>query len=82
MHSREDTRLVVVEQAMRYSRRVWWFGPQNHLALRMEGFAEFGPQNSTMMVPKGTDGSTWRDHRGCVKAKVLRVKDMAVGSKT
>jgi hypothetical protein len=67
---------------VRCSRQVWWFRPQNHPALQMAGFAEFGPQNSTAAVPEGTSGGTWRDHEGCVKAKQLRVKDVAVGSKT
>jgi hypothetical protein len=48
----------------------------------MPGFAEFGPQNSVVAVPEGTGGGTWRDRGGCVKAKQLRVKDVAVGSKT
>jgi hypothetical protein len=47
----------------------------------MVGFAEFGPQNS-VAVPEGTDGSTWRGRGGCVKVKQLRVKDVAVRSKT
>ena len=67
---------------VRCSRQVWWFGPQNHPALRMPGFAEFGPQNSVVAVPEGTSGDTRRDRRGCVKAKQLHVKDVAVGSKT
>jgi hypothetical protein len=46
------------------------------------GFAEFGPQNSVVAVPEGIGGSTWRDHGGCIKAKQLRVKDVAVRSKT
>jgi hypothetical protein len=62
------TRLVM-EDAVRYSRQVWWFGPQNHPALRMTGFARFGPQNSAAAVSEGTCGGTWRDHRGCVDAK-------------
>ena len=45
-------------------------------------FAEFRPQNSAVAVPEGTGGGTWRDRGGCVKAKQLRVKDVAVGSKT
>jgi hypothetical protein len=48
----------------------------------MPGFAEFGPQNSAVAVPEGTGGGTRRDRGGCVKAKQLRVKDVAVGSKT
>jgi hypothetical protein len=48
----------------------------------MAGFAEFGPQKSAAAVPEGTGGGTWRDRGGCVKAKQLRVKDVAVGSKT
>jgi hypothetical protein len=75
-----DTRLVVEDvHAVQNSRRVWSFGPQNHPALRMAGFAEFGPENSVVAVLEGTCGGTWRDHEGCVKAKQLRVKDMAVG---
>jgi hypothetical protein len=42
---------------VRCSRHVWWFGPQNHPALRMAGFAEFGPQNSMRAVP---EGNRWR----------------------
>jgi hypothetical protein len=48
----------------------------------MPSFAEFGPQNLAVAVPEGTDGGTRRDRGGCVKAKQLRVKDVAVGSKT
>jgi hypothetical protein len=55
---------------------------QNHLALRMVGFAEFGPQNSTTVVPEGTGGNTWCHSEECVKAKQLRVKRVAVTSKT
>jgi hypothetical protein len=65
-----------------YSRRVWRFGPQNHSALRMAGFAEFGPQNSVAAVSEGTGGIMWHDCGACVKAKQLHVKDVAVGSKT
>jgi hypothetical protein len=43
---------------------------------------EFGPQNSTVVVPERTGGGTRRDRGGCVKAKQLRVKDVVVGSKT
>jgi hypothetical protein len=78
-----DTRLIVEDMhEVRCSRQVWWFGPQNHPALQMLGFAEFGPQNSAVAVLEGTGGGTWRDRRGCVKAKQLRVKDVVVGSKT
>jgi hypothetical protein len=45
----------------------------------MVDFVEFGPQKSTMAVPKGTGGDTWRDHGGSVKAKQLCVKDVVVG---
>jgi hypothetical protein len=48
----------------------------------MPGFAEFGPQNSEVAVPEGTGGSTRCDRGGCIKVKQLRVKDVAVGSKT
>jgi hypothetical protein len=48
----------------------------------MPGFAEFGPQNSAVAVPEGTGGGMRCDRGGCVKAKQLRVKDVAVGSKT
>jgi hypothetical protein len=48
----------------------------------MVGFAEFGPQNSGTTVLEGTSGGTWRDRGGCIEAKQLSVKDMAVGSKT
>ena len=62
-----NTRLVVEDpHAVRYSRWVWWFGPQN----------------SAVTVPEGTGGCTRRDRGGCIKAKQLRVKDVAVGSKT
>jgi hypothetical protein len=39
---------------VRCSRQVWWFGSQNHPALRMAGFAEFGPQNSAVAVQEGS----------------------------
>jgi hypothetical protein len=78
-----DTRLIVKDvHEVRCSRQVWCFGSQNHPALRMAGFAEFGPQNSAVVVPKGTGGGTRYDRGGCIKAKQLRVKDMVVGSKT
>jgi hypothetical protein len=78
-----DTRLIVEDvHEVRCSRQVWWFAPQNHPALRMAGFAEFGPQNSMVAVPEGIGGGTRRDHEGCVKAKQLRVKDVTIGSKT
>jgi hypothetical protein len=48
----------------------------------MAGFAEFGPQNSATAVLEGTSGGTWRDRGWYVKAKQLRVKNVAVGSKT
>jgi hypothetical protein len=78
-----DTRLVVEDvHEVQCSRQVWWFGPQNHQALQMAGFAEFRPQNSAVAVPEGTGGGTRRDRGGCVKTKQLRVKDVAVRSKT
>jgi hypothetical protein len=78
-----DTSLIVEDvHEVRCSRQVWWFGPQKHPALRMAGFAEFGPQNSAVAVLEGTGGGTRRDQRGCVKAKQLRVKDVTIGSKT
>jgi hypothetical protein len=78
-----DTHLIMEDvHEVRCSRQVWWFGPQNHQALRIANFAEFVPQNSVVAVPEGTGGGMWRDRGGCVKAKQLRVKDMAIGSKT
>jgi hypothetical protein len=78
-----DTRLVVeAADEVRYSRRVCWFGPQNHSTLWTMCFAEFRPQNSATAVPEGTSGGTWHDREGFVKAKQLRAKDVAVGSKT
>jgi hypothetical protein len=58
---------------------VWAWKPPNATD---GGFAEFGPQNSVVAVPEGTSGGTRCDRGGCVKAKQLRVKDVAVGSKT
>jgi hypothetical protein len=54
----------------------------NHLALRMTRFAEFGPQNLSAAVSEGTSGGTWRHSAGCVKAKQLCVERVTVGSKT
>jgi hypothetical protein len=48
----------------------------------MTSFAEFRAQNSAVVVPEGTGGGTWRDRGGCVKAKQICVKDVAVGFKT
>ena len=56
--------------------------PQNHLALRMAGFTEFGPQNSATAVPEGTGGGTSCHSEGCVNAKHLRVDHVVVRSKT
>jgi hypothetical protein len=61
---------------------VWWFGPQNHPALWMAGFAKFGPQNSTVAVPVGISGGTWHYNEGCIKAKKHRVERLVVRSKT
>jgi hypothetical protein len=78
-----DMRLIVKDvHEVRCSRQVWWFGSQNHPALWMADFAEFGPQNSAVVVLEGIDGGTWHDRGGCIKAKQLRVKDVVVGSKT
>jgi hypothetical protein len=78
-----DTCLVVEDvYKVRCSRRVLWFGPQNHPTLQMVGFAVFGPQNSAAAIPEGTGGSTWRDRGGCVMVKQLRVKVVVVGSKS
>ena len=55
---------------------------QNHPALRMTGFAEFGPHNSATVVPKGTSGSTCRHKEECVKVKHLHVERVAAGLKT
>jgi hypothetical protein len=78
-----DTCLIVNDvHEVRCSRQVWWFGSQNHPALWMAGFAEFGPQNSAETVPEGIGGGTRHDRGGCIKVKQLRVKDVAVGSKT
>jgi hypothetical protein len=78
-----DTRLIMEDvHEVWCSRQVWWFGPQNHPALWMAGFAEFGHQNSAVAVPEGTGAGMQRDRGGCVKAKQLRVKDVAVGLKT
>jgi hypothetical protein len=38
--------------------------PQNHPALLMVGFAEFGPQNSAVVVPEGTDCGMWCHNKG------------------
>jgi hypothetical protein len=65
-----DTRLIVEDvHEVQCSRQVWWSGPQNHPALQMPGFVEFGPQNSAVAVPEGTGGGRRRDRGGCVKAK-------------
>jgi hypothetical protein len=78
-----DTRLIVKDvHEVRCSRQVWWFGSQNHPALRLVGFTKFGPQNSVVAIQEGIGGGTRHDRRGCIKAKQLRVKDVAVGSKT
>jgi hypothetical protein len=78
-----DTRLIVKDvHEVLCSRQVWWFGSQNHPALRMACFAEFGPQNSAVAVSERIGGGTWHDRGGCIKAKQLRVKDVAVRSKT
>jgi hypothetical protein len=47
----------------------------------MAGFAEFGTQNSAVEVSEGTGDGTRRDRGGCVKAKQIRVKDVAVREK-
>jgi hypothetical protein len=45
----------------------------------MAGFAEFGPQNSAIVVPEGTSGGMCYHNEGCVKAKQLRVERVTVG---
>jgi hypothetical protein len=79
----QDKRLIVKDvHEVWCSRQVWWFGSQNHPALRMAGFAEFGPQNSAVAVPEGIGGGTQHDRGGCIKVKQLPVMDVAFGSKT
>jgi hypothetical protein len=56
--------------------------PQNHPALQMESFAEFGPQNLAVAIPEGTGGGTWRHSEGCVKVKQLCVERVVVASIT
>ena len=75
-----DTHLVVEDlHAVRYSRLVWWLGPQNHPVLQMACYAKFGPQYLAVVVPKGTGGGTCCDRRGHVKAKQFHVNDVSVG---
>jgi hypothetical protein len=63
-----------------YSRRVLWFGPQNHPAPWMAGFAEFGPQNSVAVVPEGTGGGTWHHNKATsCGARDHRIKNLGVG---
>jgi hypothetical protein len=56
--------------------------PQNHPALWMADFTEFGPQNSVSAVQEGTGDGTWQHDEGCVKARQHRVEHVAVRSKT
>jgi sarcosine oxidase delta subunit len=56
--------------------------PQNHLAVRIAVFAQFGPQNSVMAVPMGIKDVMWSHHGGCVEAKHLRVERMTIRSKS
>jgi hypothetical protein len=65
-----------------YSRWLWWLSLENHLALRVVGFAEFGPQNSAVAVQAGIGGGTWHHHGGCVEAKQLHVERVSVRSKS
>jgi hypothetical protein len=67
---------------VRYSRRVWCFRPQNHPALQMADFTEFGPQNSMVAVQVGIGGGMWHHSEGCVRAKQLCVECIVAGSKT
>jgi hypothetical protein len=102
-HSRKDiVEWTVLPVGTRTSRtRVWsWrtrircdthgglvLKPQNHPALRMSGFALFGPQNSVMAVPEGTDGGTWHHSEGRIKANEAtscgacgrRIENLGVG---
>jgi hypothetical protein len=56
--------------------------PQNHPALRMVSFAEFGHQNLAMTVLEGTGVRPWCPNGGCVTVKQLCVEHVVVGSKT
>jgi hypothetical protein len=53
--------------------------PQNH---PVAGFAEFGPQNLVVAVPTGIGDDTCRHHQGCIEAKQLCTKCVAVRSKS
>jgi hypothetical protein len=44
-------------------------GSQNHPALWMASFAEFGPQNSVVAVAEGTGGGTRHDRGECIKGE-------------
>jgi hypothetical protein len=52
------------------------------VVLQMEGFVEFGPQNSMAAFPEGTNGGMWRHSEGCVHAKQIHVERVSVGLKT
>jgi hypothetical protein len=86
-HSREDVakQVVLPTRSRTGETRVWWFGPQNHLALPIAGFAEFGSQNSVATVTVEIGGGTWHHRlhsKVCVKAKQLCVERVAIGLKT
>jgi hypothetical protein len=55
---------------------------ETHHVPLMADFAEFGPQNLAVTVPKGIGGTTWHHNGGCFKVKQLRVEHVAVRSKT
>jgi hypothetical protein len=55
-------------------------GPPNHPAVRMAGFAKFGPQNFVTAVLGGTGVGTWRDRGGCVKATLCEGRGRRIGN--
>jgi hypothetical protein len=60
---------------------VWWLNIKTTLRYRWRVLLSLG-LNSAAAVPEGAGGSTWCHSEGCVKAKQLLVKRVAVTSKT
>jgi hypothetical protein len=70
------------EHVVHYSWRFWWLSLKTTQRYGQRVFDRVWRQNSVVVVPAGIEGSMWRHHKGCIKAKQLRLERVAGRSKS